>query len=245
MTPRPHPRVRSWDGSGKGVNPLPNLFIGFPVSRAKFAEVAGRAPGIQLPFDDYYFTTFFDSLDGVHQQLQGSATIIMNYQLVQLLVTINNGDSAHIRKYPSYPLVPMDWAKKRTFRTRCKITSDVDSTISVWISTGNINLFYGVGFYFNAGRLYARTKNAGGTTDVEIANLGLAGFAVTYDLKVVFSPADNAEFYLDGSLVATITTNLPTGISYASRLYYIRISNYTGTDSGKLELSQVDVYQKA
>ncbi len=224
---------------------MPNLFLGFPVSRAAFAEVAGRAAGAELPFTDYYHLTFFDSLDGIHQFTAGSATIILGYQIVQLAVTIAAGDSAYIRKFPSYPLVPLSWDKDRTFRTRIKITSDLDSTITVWICTGNINLFWGVGFYFNAGKLYARTKNTSGTTDVEIADLGTSGFAVTYDLKVVFTSAVNAKFYLDGVLVATITTNLPTGTTYADRLYYIRNSNNTGTDSGKLEFSQVDVYQKA
>ncbi len=224
---------------------MPNLYIGFPVSRAAFAEVAGRVAGVSIPFSDYYFRTFFDSLDGVHQFTAGSATILLSYQYVQLKVTISAGDSCYIRKFPLWPLVPMDWDKDRTFRTRVKITSDEDSTITCWICTGNINLFWGLGFYFNAGKLYARTKNTSGTTDVEIADLGTSGFAVEYDLKVVFTFGDNAEFYLDGVLVATITTNLPTGLSYADRLYYIRISNTTGSDTGKLEFSQVDLFQKA
>ncbi len=224
---------------------MPNLFLGFPVSRAAFAEVAGRVAGAALPFSDYYFRTFFDSLDGVHQFTAGSATILLSYQYVQLNVTASAGDSCYIRKYPLFPLVPMDWAKDRTFRTRVKITSDTNSTITVWICTGNINLFWGVGFYFNAGKLYARTKNNVSNTDVEIADLGTSGFAVTYDLKVVFTAGVDAKFYLDGVLVATITTNLPTGTTYADRLYYIRITNTPGTDAGKLEFSQVDLYQKA
>lgn len=245
MTPRHPPRVRSLVGSGKEASPLPNLFLGFPVSRSKFAEVAGRPLGAALPFDDFYHQTLFESIDGFQQVITGTGDIIISQSSVELYVDAVINDRASIKKSPSTAIVALSWDKQRTFRVSLGFESNNDSTVNFWLSTGDILSASGFGLYVDLGKVYARTVNTFGTTDVEIADLGLSGYFQKYVLKIVFTPTVDCKFYLDGVLKATITTNLPTGTTDSNKIFQAIAKNLAATDTGSLYIYESDLFQKA
>ncbi len=224
---------------------MPNLFLGFPVSRARFADVAGQAAAAQLPFDDFYYRTHFDSLDGIQQTLAGSGTVTNILTGITLAVTIASGDSVRLRKTPIDPIVPFSWDKKRTLQFRCNVTTVTDNTTRFWFSMGDIQSGRGFGLYLDDGKVYARTKGNSGTTDDQIEDLGAGAYTYRKTLKAVLTPGVDVKFYIDGVLVSTITTNLPSGTTESANILFLYVVNNFGTGSGNAKFSYFDAHQAA
>lgn len=224
---------------------MPNLFLGFPVSRAAFAEVAGQAVVGNLPHSDLYYVTFFEADEGFGGVQANGGTWTIDFEKVHLNVIITANSRAQVNKEPSYMIIQGDFDKDRTWRGKCRITSDIDSTMEAWIGTGYVFSRECLGFFLEDGKIYARTSDNVGTTDVEIADNGTSGYDITHVFKIVFTAGVKAEFYIDGVLKATITTNLPSGTDEANLMFHLEIRNADGTDTGDLYCSHVDCFQKA
>lgn len=221
-----------------------NTFQGFPVSRARFAEVAGQAAEASLPFSKLYYHTFFDSLDGLKVTLVGAGTADVTGTDLELEIDAALNDSVTVRKSLWETYFSLSWNKNRTFRTKIYFESSDDSTIQAWVGTGFVDTGTGIGFAFYGGKLYARTKIwNGGTTDVEIEDLGTSGYEFNETVDIVFTAGVDCKFYIDGVLKATITTNLPTGSGNSGNLVFLKITNPAATESGLLTIAEAEVVQ--
>ncbi len=224
---------------------MPNLFLGFPVSRAAFAEVAGRAPGHPWPFEDFYYRSHFESLDGLLIQGTNGGSVYLGDTYLALIIVPGAVAVASFKKKPSYSLVPLTWDKKRTLSFRTRFYSTVDSSMEAWLGTGDLKFGSGIGLYFKDGILYARTNKSGANTDILIEDFGLAGFDFTRKFVIKLTPTVDVKFYLDDILVATIITNLPTGSTNANTTAWFELKNVSTTDAGNFRISYLDIYQKA
>jgi hypothetical protein len=224
---------------------LPNLFLGFPVSRAAFAEVAGQALVGNLPYTNLYYQTFFDSIDGFEFVLASGGTVTQLGSYIKLQATITSGSLATIQKSLRWLIEPYTWDKDSTWRSKVRLVSDNDSTMEMWMGRGRLDTNPGIGFVITGGNLYARVASPGGTTDVLIQAMASGGFDVEWSLKFVYLAAVSCKFYIDGDLKATITTNFPSGTSQARMFLHLRMKNTGGTDTGYINCGHMDCFQKA
>ena len=81
-----------------------------------------------------------------------------------------------------------------------------------------------IGFALNAGTLYAVTSNTSTGTQTDISSSVTETNMNTY--KIVWNPGTDAKFYVNGTLLATISTNLPSAASIAE-------IGFGGTASGE------------
>lgn len=108
-------------------------------------------------------------------------------------------------------------ANNKTIRIKFRIRVDDSADRKGWglcITPGNIHTAHTdvtngeVRFIYNANVLYAQNANGSSATYTDVTS----GITVTnWNIyEIVFTPGTEAKFYINGNLVATHTTNLPT-----------------------------------
>jgi hypothetical protein len=248
-----------------------NSFIGFPVPRAKIADmITGAAPplihhtdhetggddevnctglagagGISLPLDDFYFHTFFENIDGYNQSNfgGGSVTLDVGYIIVACAGTINDRGQIYKRVLKDY--VPLTWAKEREFRVQASFYAATNSTQKLEIGTGDFWDDEGFGFKIQDGLLKAYSKGDGGTYAETIEDLGPSGYSIDRNLRAKLTAGEKVEFWVNGVLVKTDSTCYPTGNSKADITFQATANNPSGGNVGQVYFSEFQVRQEA
>lgn len=248
-----------------------NSFIGFPVPRAKIADmIATDAPptlhnenhesggkdeidctglvgagGIALPLDDFYFDTFFVNKDRWHCVTNGTGTVTFYDDYSKVSTGATAGALAKIYKEIDYPLVPLTWEKERILKIAARIYSLVDNICDCWIGSGSPTGNEFIGFKVTAGKLYSRCLSSAGETVAEIMDLGASAYTVTLNLKCHLQPGVRCDFWVDGVQRDAITTNLPTGDGDADEVISIRIENPGSNNDKRAQFSHSQLWQEA
>jgi hypothetical protein len=87
------------------------------------------------------------------------------------------------------------------------------------------------GFILDGAVLYA--SNANGTTQTKTDVSSGITVTNTLFLKAIMDSGTNIKFYINGTLVATHTTNLPSGDTHTNRLWCSSIKNDAGTTTDR------------
>jgi len=249
---------------------LPNLFLGFPVPRAKIASmIEGAAPPLEHaswhkppgsdpivlpadissgqlvkwngtkfigvyepspggkdPFTALIYHTLFDSIDGIWQEKTGSAQILLSGNGVVLDTQTTANSGAKLRKLPYYLIHTPTWSKQRKLKTKARVIHSGTGSITCIIMTGEHIEWIGFGFSFGLTTLDGVTYNGSGNmTSRTLETLPSAPYDVTRTLEAIFYPGVKIDFYVDGVLKNTATTNLPTGTTRADELLWARVLN--------------------
>jgi len=252
---------------------MANFFLGFPVARAKIADmIAGAAPptkhhtqhesggtdemdvtalvgaggGVDVSAEDViFYNTYLESLDGINQATGGAGAINEQKTYVQLDTTNTIDSYAEMFKQCDYLYSVASWAKARTIRADLGLVS-----LTTWGGTGYFFTGYftgniGFGFEITGGKLYAISIDGANKTSDELLTLAGGGNNQRYELKAVLDPGVNVKYYIDGALEATITTHLPTGTTYAHRLWELKVANAGIAEREQLSAGQITVIQEA
>lgn len=248
-----------------------NSFIGFPVPRAKIADmIADTAPpkihhtdhenggadeldctgltgagGISLPFDDLFWTTWFESLDGFHQVLSGTGAISLTTSYVELATGATAGSSARLDKHTDYPVPVLSWDKSQQLKTKMWLRSNDSNICDCWIQRGNVGVSQHIGFKVTAGKLYGTIGDSSNETVLEIETLGVSNYMVERELIAKFIPGVECRFYVDGVDKGAISTNLPSGVYSGDYLMYSKLENPGVAETKYLLLSIFQFWQEA
>lgn len=248
-----------------------NSFIGFPVPRAKIADmIAGAAPplihhtdhenggadevdctglagagGISLPFDDLFWTTWFESLDGFDQTLSGTGAISLSRSHVELATGATAGSSARLDKYTDYPVPALSWNKAQQLKTKMWLRSNTSNVCDAWIQRGNIGTNKHIGFKVTGGKLYGTIGNGSVETTLELETLGASNYTEERELIAKFSPGAECRFYVDSVDKGAIATNLPGGLAYSDYLAYLKLENPGVAETKFLLISMFQFWQEA
>lgn len=248
-----------------------NSFIGFPVPRAKIADmiIGEAAPkehhldhehggddevnctnlvgagGISLPLDDLYFHTFFESLDYFSKQTSGAGAIAGATDHVEVYVLGTANDKAEIYKKLYYKYVPLTWGKDREFRIEVSLYAGSSSTQKLEIGTGNIWNSYGFGFKVQNGLFKAYSRGAGGIYEETIEDWGSSGYNQQHKLRAKLTAGSKVEFYVNEVLVKTDTTCYPTGSTNANKVFQVTANNPVSGHVAVISFSEFQVRQEA
>lgn len=220
----------------------PNSFIGFPVSRAKFADLAGRSPGHPFPLEDFFWHSFFEGIATLNQLTSGAGTITLIANVVFLKVLSTAGDRARLLFAPQDPILNISSGSVFTQRVALRLISITNSTMDIWVYSGAPNSFPGIGFMVSDGVFSAFTRNGGSPTIVEIDDFGTSGFNELLNLKFVLTSAVKAEFFVDNVLVVTISTNVPSIAALSDILLGLELITPSGGIDGRILAEQADLF---
>ena len=229
-----------------------NLFLGFPVARAKIAEmISTSAPptlhktqhelggsdelnvtgltgagggGLALSGLMAYGSTF-ESLSGYTTTPTGSGTTTVDASGVILYTGSTAGSLARIQKTTTYVNQNYNFSRDRILVANVRFDCLTSVTATYEIFSGGRSTTRKIGFRVAAGILYGAVANGTTETTVSLQTLGTGAYSLNRALKAVFTTGVKCEFYVDGVLLGTITTNLPSSIGSSMDLFTARAEN--------------------
>lgn len=248
-----------------------NLFIGFPVPRAKIADmIAINAPpaihnvnhasggsdqldvtgltgagGVSFPLRGLWIDDY--DIDHVKwtPSFTGSGALERNEDRIDLLTNGTNPSTAKTYRKIRQPIPTLTFSNKRHFLIAPYIDCDDDGTPIIYMITGNIGNTNHFGFRVSDSKLWGICSRFGAASEVEIKEYTGGFIGDDLVLEAIFFPGDKVEFWVDGVLEQTLNTNLPTGTTAADYVAYLKVDNNSTTNNAEIEFSNIQVYQEA
>lgn len=190
--------------------------------------------------EDFHWFCLFESLSGLSQLVNGTGAISLTGSYSQLATGATQYSYASLYKFLNISNV-FSWDKKRKFRTRVYFSANTNQLL--YFAFGNTQSIPDtkfVGFKINNGDIYAAVCDGDSeTTDDTDVNVSAGS---SYDFEIVFTPGVDAKFYIDGVLVSTITTGLPSGTTDANMLMTTFLRTTAAADK-QVRFSYWDVWQ--
>lgn len=250
---------------------MANQFIGFPVPRARIAEMIEDeaapidhhadhenggsdevdctgltgAGGLTLPWDDIYLNEVIESKNCFASFVGSSGVITETSSGIRIYSGADLNSYARLYKLADCKHPALAWAKKRTF------VADVDFQFNDF---GDSELFFGTGCTGSARHIGFKVVNGvlyGTCYEAAESSIQLTGgahdplYADKYTLKFSYDGAASVKFYVDGVERGEITTNIPAGTQHASYIVYVYCKTHTAGTMGALDMSRYSFYQEA
>jgi len=248
-----------------------NMFLGFPVPRAKIADmIATNAPptihkvnhqsggsdelnvtglvgagGASLPFPDFLWSFFMEGLDGISDSTFSGGAVTVGDTFIQLDSDGTEYSLGAIKKDPLFQQVPLTWAKNRQFNTCVQFRAFAVADSEFIVATGDP--FYGDGFGFAVvdGFLKAVCRDGSSQSTHTIEDWSAAVFTETRRLRAHKTGAAEIEFYVDDVLVHTETSNVPSGSSDAEVIMQVSCYNSAAGSALWIKISSYTFWQEA
>ena len=234
---------------------MANLFLGFPVPRAKIADmITGTAPpslhktqhqdggtdeidctglagagGMANLYDGpgVFISEWFTSITGWGTSIDTNAWATLDRFGLYVGTPATANLSAWIYKLIDIQQTDFSWAKKVSFKLDVKLYRAAASSGVQHIVSGEPGTARHVGFKVDNGVLYGTVGNGTAETlTAAIETLGTGAYTQTRTLECSYR-VTSCEFWVDGVLKGTITTGLPTGTSDAGTLIQFVVDNVT------------------
>jgi len=224
---------------------MPNTFLGFPVPRARIADMIDTATAGLVESADIRIESLIDASDCFTVTNTGLSVVTEARTGITLTSGIVLNDSSEVRKdfYSNDPL--LTWDKNRT------VSYDVDFSFSdgnnaeFHIVNGIIGALGHVGFKYDNVQLYGVWRGALGQQSTVLTDGGFPFSYTSYTLKFVFTAATKIEFYVDGTLRGTATTGIPTGTTNTGVIINGRAKCLTAGWRAAMEITKYFINQAA
>lgn len=190
---------------------------------------------------DFHWWTVFESLDGFYKSVGGTGSVVIGTAYVELATGGDAASNANLADEIGISNI-FTWDKKRKIRTRIWFSDNTSQVVS--ISTGLPESVPNYPFLrFRIDNAAVKGIICDGTTQTILdLNFNISG-NTAYDFEIRYFPGEKVEFYINDVLKGTISDDLPSGVSEAGILMYIRIGN-DGAVEREIRLSYFDFWQE-
>jgi hypothetical protein len=254
---------------------MANLFLGFPVPRAKIADmISGSAPptvhhtqhedggsdemdvtGLVgaggaggVPLEDLLYQYFFTSIDGLELVSAGTGAGTLFYNYLRLATGTTANSTVRLRDSLEYPNPFARWDRERRLITRAQFNFSTSVTGDVRLHVGDYTPTGDhVGFELLDGVLKGTVANGSTEYTVDLETLLTGPGTAGRLLEFRHFPGDRVDFYVDSALKGTITgaSKLPRLGYNDSDLMWVWVSNKTLAQQKTVELSMWKLWQEA
>lgn len=189
-------------------------------------RIVNRCSTTALDFPGVFTTykTNFDSIDGFATSVSGSGAVTLDSSngYLQLTTGASGSSAADIFKRIAYPIIANSWAVYQKFKTNIYFSANTNQTI--YVTMGYRDTSEHVGFKIVNNTIYAsRADGATQTTNTTGITINAASSHV---LEAIYSyNGAEANFFVDGVLTNTVTTNLPTSANFNNLPLYVFVQN--------------------
>ena len=223
-----------------------NLFIGFPVSRAKVADmISGSAPptlhasqhedggsdeldvtglvgagGSGISLSSFFpISETFSSIDGYSQTVQNGGSITLTSASLNLRTSSTAAGRASLYKDSGSSKSWTSWDKDKVFTVDFSFLYAATVCDYIYIQHGKNGTNKHIGFKIIDSVLYGTVGNGSAETTVTLETFTTPSTSIVRILTAVFTAGVDCKFYVDGALLGTITTGLPSGVDTSVRLF--------------------------
>jgi len=184
----------------------------------------------------FHYLETFTSLDGIQQDLVGSGSISIDYKEVILKTGTTANSWASILKEPT--LWNFSFDEETRFKTRVLVWKNTNQ--AVWIIVGDRGTSNHFGFKIVNDMLYGTVADGATESTIELKTI-VADEII--DLECLFHPNTEARFFVNGSDMGTLSTNLPSGTTNANRILCVQLTN-TAAEDKHIHLSIWEFWQE-
>lgn len=243
-----------------------NLFLGFPVARAKIADMistsappalhhtqhenggsdeidatglTGAGGGGFFPLQHEIFTTTLENAAAHTTAVSGSGAAGTDTDGTYLDTGLTINSEAEIYKAVPRSFLSTLWNRQRQFTVSFREFGTNDNTgMTAWFVAGYRGSSKHIGFYTNGLTLYSSSYD--GTTLAQTALQTVTKWYNTYrTLSAIFYPGVKIEYWVDGILLLTQTTNLPAGTTSFDAPFTVYVLNESGGSRRKLRVQNI------
>lgn len=189
---------------------------------------------------DFHWITFFESLDGFSQlkTLTGYITLWGTALEIGTGATINSYALIYKELYVSNAF---SWDQNRRLRTRIYFNTNTNQTMYfAFGNTQSIPTTKFIGFKVLNGDIYAVVSD--GSTETLVDTTINISVTTAYDFEVIYTAGVDAKFYINGVLKATISSDLPSGLTNANSLLSFFVSSQAAANKS-IYVSYWDIWQ--
>lgn len=247
-----------------------NSFIGFPVPRARIADmIAGLAPpsdhktqhqdggsdeldvtglvgagGAGGLFKGLWLDDWDPEATIWHKTFTGTSALNRSYETLALKTDDDGDATATLYRKTSQSIPTLTWEKKRHLLFQCYLDCDSDTLSRLRVCTGNRSSTRYFGFDIYNGDLRGVTCGGGGPTRMVIKTFSGGFIGEDILLEAILFPGDKVEFWVNGVLEQTATTDLPTGTTNANYIFYLFVDNNGNAINVEMDFCHIQVYQE-
>lgn len=152
--------------------------------------------------DYYYYSTFFESIDGYGQTVGGTGSVSITENQIEVATGATSGSSAILQKYPTQQNV-LRWDRESRFRSDLSLFDDDAQEVRLSIgdsSNGVQDSHYG--FWVDDATLKGTSSL---NTTVESVTLKTLAASTVYSLEARYFPGSRVDFYVDGLKLGSVT----------------------------------------
>lgn len=249
---------------------MANLFIGFPVPRAKIADmISSDAPaldhatqhesggddeldvtgltgagGVSFPIRGIWLDDYFVDDARWRTSFGGDSALTRSYDKLSFLSSDTNPSEAELELLISQPCTTLTWNKKRHLIFQCYLDCEDRTTAYIWIATGNPSGSNYVAFYVWDGKLWSQNRNSGGTAAQELLTFTGAFIGQDILLEAIHFPGDKIEYWVDGDLLHSETSRVPSGNTDGNYLAHLSVDNQANAYNVQIDFTNIQVYQE-
>lgn len=214
-----------------------NLFLGFPVSKAKIAEqISGTAApsahhtqhenggsdeidatgltgagGGGIALDEFINISMpFESMTGYSNDSSNSGTITAYYGGLLCDTGSTASSYAWANKYTAQSIREINFSKDCVINFNATFQTLTSVTGIMMVRLGGNGSAKGIGIKVVDGILKGSVGNGSAETTVDLETLGTGVYNQTRMIKIIYTAGVSAKFYVNDVLLGTISTGLPS-----------------------------------
>lgn len=186
----------------------------------------------------------FDALDGYYINKAATAQLQFNIGAWYLITGPTLNDWITMMKRDLFPIYQYTWSKKRQLRFRLQSQIDNDATGYYLIGTGNVaGMSNAFGLKFTPTKIIGFSVSVAPGAEIDLITALTPGEQYEHLYEITFYPGNGVYFYVDGVLMGSITTHLPTGSTSADYIVDIEMLNDTNGIACVLAFSRIQMSQ--
>ena len=249
-----------------------NFFLGFPVGRAKIADmIATDAPpslhgsqhedggadeidasgltgaGAGTPLEDFLWSTAFESIDN-YQSVSGSGgSITAGYNAITLACDGTLNAYYELQKQIALHMPALTFAKNRRMLVKARFSNATDQYGEAYITWGrHSDQGNHIGFWLDDGVLKGTCGRGATQYTVTLETLATGSFTEDRRLEAKLIPGTGAEFWVDGVLLGSLgSIYIPITSTYANEIVCLRVDDSGSTTPIQLLASYLKLWQEA
>jgi hypothetical protein len=203
-------------------------------------DSSGNVKANSLERDDFHWFTLFESLDGYGQTTEGTGSITLNQGEVILKTGNVNSNITELQKFQTNPQSQFTWDKDRKFKILVRFVTNTSCETRIACGDGQTETGRKLGFLIVNDAIYGEVAN--GTTRELTSSTSFD--ANDYKLlEIKYTSGTSASFYINGSLLGTLSTYLPSGTTIAGNLLDIHMQVKTNAAVKEMWVNYFDFWQ--
>ena len=248
-----------------------NQFIGFPVPRAKIADMiageaapkdhhadhehggsdevdctglAGAGGGIKL--NEFTWNTCFESIDALDVTKYSSESLTLSTGHIEIRTIVDANSYIQVSKTEIWENPDLTWAKERILKTAIQLYSPNNKNGDIFLGLGDWGAWDNlIAFRMQNGQLKGYINKEHTESEVNLIDEYVGAYTLAAKLEFQHYPGDRVEFYVDGTLRGTISGSgsVPSGTVSADRIFGCYNRAQDASNYLRLQLSRWKVWQ--